>query len=410
MLFERVSIAKSRASVVITCDQVMASFTNTGVLLAAARVCGGAQFGKWAICFTVYTLTLGISEAVAGDPQLVLRGRTNARLASGALAASAAISSCGACVVAVVGWSVLGLGAGTVLLTAGGVALLVVQDAYRFVAFAAERPAIALKADSAWATMLLVAMCLGYAGVIGLDGILGIWLVGGCASAMWLWYRTRVRPRFGDLSKWMSGAQHLAPRYAADYAMSLGYAQGLVIAVGAAASVVDAGAFRACQAVLGPIAILINASRILLLPRLVEMQEAERRFLLRVTALLLLAVMVYSGLAYTVLTRAGIDILGDLTGRSAKIMPALALQYASLAVSAGAAAILRVHEPRWLVRLRALSVLLGSVVFAVALVWGGILAACYGLAAASAVMMVAWCLAGFATVRRVRPVAKMVMT
>jgi len=139
-------------------DQAVSSLTNFAVLVVAARALDLEEFGALALALAAYSVALGVTRALSGEPLTVCYSATSvertASEARGALATAGAAGVLCGVVFALVG-AVLGGSVGTALLVLAVVVPgLVIQDTWRFVFFAMGRARAACVNDTVWLVVL----------------------------------------------------------------------------------------------------------------------------------------------------------------------------------------------------------------------------------------------------------------
>jgi len=154
-------ISESKALRLITIDQAIAGASNLAIILLASHVLGRSS-GYFVIIFTVYSLALGASRALIGDPTLIHPEEARDRPGE----------PIGAAVVLGVGLGALILGAGAIttiwnhemgsalMVLAVVIMPLLLQDLGRELGFATKRPGRAISLDSLW-LLLVIAGAVG---------------------------------------------------------------------------------------------------------------------------------------------------------------------------------------------------------------------------------------------------------
>lgn len=141
---------------------MISSGTNAVLSFLVARQLSDSAFGGLAVAFTVFSLLVGASRAISTAPlgmRFADAGRARFARASSTVTGTALALGAAAGAVAVVTGLVLGGDVGRALVALGLVLPgLLVQDAWRYVFFAAARPAAAALNDAAWAVVQLLAV------------------------------------------------------------------------------------------------------------------------------------------------------------------------------------------------------------------------------------------------------------
>lgn len=159
---------RSRVALSAT-DQMIASASNALVAFLVARSASVSSLGAFTLAFALYSLLLGLSRALISEP-LALRHHAGAlEHASGAMSAAAIIGTvsgglaAGLCLLLSAAPVVLG----AVLVIAGFLPLLLVQDAARAIWLVNDKPLGAVVNDMGWliaAVILLQGFALAGAG------------------------------------------------------------------------------------------------------------------------------------------------------------------------------------------------------------------------------------------------------
>ena len=246
-------------------DQLLSSGTNAALSFLVARAVSDSAFGGFAVAFTVFALLLGVSRAVtsaplgirfsdAGDEEFhgASSAATGAALALGVVTGGATI---------IVG-GVLGGDVGQALVALGIVLPgLLVQDAWRFVFFAAARPAAAALNDAVWAVVQLGAVAGLLVGEVPTAGPFVLaWGAAAAAAAVLGARQARTRPAARRSLRWLRDQFDLTKYLLAEYATLQGAQQGALLVIAVIGSLEAIGALRAVQILLGPTTILATAA------------------------------------------------------------------------------------------------------------------------------------------------------
>lgn len=137
-------------------DQVLSSASNVLAVVLVARALSADDFGRFALGYTVLTLTLGLSRSYFGTRVTLAPDDESALRLTGALVVTLAMIS-PPVVVAVLlisgiasGWASLGI----LVLVAVITPVVCIQDIVRFGAVAAGRPVVALVSDGLWVLVM----------------------------------------------------------------------------------------------------------------------------------------------------------------------------------------------------------------------------------------------------------------
>lgn len=165
-------------------DQGLSSLSNIAVGIVAARSLSVEQFGTFGLVFTSYILVLGVGRGMISDPLLVrFSAQPTTRVPAGIAVAGAATlygivaGLLYAAAGVVVGGPILGVLVGFGLALPG----LVLQDAWRYVAFSQARPQVAFLVDLVWGAGVAIGLiAVATQGALTLASIL--WVFGGTAG------------------------------------------------------------------------------------------------------------------------------------------------------------------------------------------------------------------------------------
>lgn len=207
----------------IIIDQAIAGASNVGIILMAAHVLGttSAFFG---IIFIVYSLALGASRALVGDPTLIHPAEARERPGE----------PIGAAIM-------LGLGLGVLILAAGGITLiwnrefglglvalaivimpLLLQDLGRELGFATKRPQRAIALDTWWLVLVIVgAVGLHLAHTHDLAWFVIVWGGTGSLASMLTFSQNRGFPIALNID-WIRFTWPFAWRYLISYSANTG--------------------------------------------------------------------------------------------------------------------------------------------------------------------------------------------
>lgn len=271
-------------------DQALSSLTNAALSIVVAREVGQASFGAFSLALVTFSFVIGISRAVVSDVFVIqfsgaaeaerrpaVRRSTGGALAIGVLAGSVCLFA---------GLLLPHHETRTALLALGlSLPGLLLQDSWRFVFFAADRPAAAFVNDLVWAVVQFSAV--GALIVTGRHSIFLITLAWGGAALMAAGVacaQGALLPAPGGALAWFRDNRHLNVRMGLDYVINMGAVNLTTYLIGAFIGLVAVGALRAAQVILGPLQLVYSGSQAFLLP--VLSRQAGRGQDLRRTALL----------------------------------------------------------------------------------------------------------------------------
>ncbi|MFI7586789.1 hypothetical protein ACIB24_06915 [Spongisporangium articulatum] len=271
-------------------DQALSSLTNFAVTIVVAREVGADAFGAFALALLTFSFVIGLGRAIIGDPYVIRFSASDP-----AEAHEATRQATG-------GAFLYGLVAGLVCLvaalvvpdadTSGGLLALafclpgmLVQDTWRFVFFAARRPAAATMSDLLWAvlqfTLLGVLIRGGHESVFLLTLS---WGLSATASAVLGIWQARAVPAVGSGFTWFRRTSDLNVRMGADFAFNQGFVNLAMYAVTGILGLVATGALRGAQTLLGPLNLFRSGLDSFVLPMMARRAAQGRSLLGLVTA------------------------------------------------------------------------------------------------------------------------------
>jgi O-antigen/teichoic acid export membrane protein len=242
-------------------DQVISSGTNAALSFLIARSVSSADFGGFAVAFTVFSLVMGVSRAVSTSPLSVRftsvppeEFRRAAAAGVGTAFTLGIVSGLG-CVVA---GAVVGGAAGAALIALGVVLPgLLSQDAWRLVFFAEARPHAAALNDAAWAVTQLAAVgALLLLHIESIGPLVLVWGLSAAAAAVMGLRQSGVRPRPREARSWLSRHRGLTGYLLAEFVTVQGGQQAALLIIASVGSLEAIGALRGSQVLLGPATIL----------------------------------------------------------------------------------------------------------------------------------------------------------
>ncbi len=235
---------------------------------------------------------------------------------------------------------------GAHLLALLGVAALLVmlQDLARYTAVANGSPTRALLADTVWLVPCIGALVVDIGSTWALSAASGlvVWLAA-CAASMAVCLSTRLlaRPRFSGLWSWWLGDErrrHLGADSVLSGLAPVANGGGAALVAGASA----VAAARGAAMLFAPIATLMLAMTLAAVPEAHRRRRTEAvRLLTGLTGLLVLAAVVWGGLALAAPDAVGRALLGDSWELAEPVIPLVGLEYAGLALWTGGTAMLR---------------------------------------------------------------------
>ena len=329
-------------------DQIVSSGTNTVLSILVARALTVEGFGAFAIAFTVYTFLVGAGRALISQP-LVVRYTSRAADEFGKAAVSATgsamllglasglvVGAVGVAVGGVVGMSLLWIG----LLLPG----LLVQDMWRAVFVAEGKPSKAFVNDCVWAVVQLGAVLA----VIGLgresaESMLVAWGGAALVAALVGGLQFRAHPRLRGSFGWLLRQRDLVGYYAATFFAVMGANQLTMLLIGALGEPADVGALRAAQVVLGPLNLLGYSISAFALAEIARRQTKGRtaiRVALAVSAIMVLADIVWGVILIALPESVGAALLGETWRNAQAVLPAALLGLVAIGAGLGASVLM----------------------------------------------------------------------
>jgi O-antigen/teichoic acid export membrane protein len=327
-------------------DQAIASLSNVAMVVIAARALSPGDFGGYAVAMAVYAFVAGVARGLVAEPLLVDGfGTSDSRGAepAGAMTALGVLGGvlCG------LGGAVVGGAAGRSLVAlAPFLPLLLLQDAWRYVAFTARRPAGALVVDGVWLAVQAGAslwLILGDAGDPAV--FVAAWGAAGSVAALTGMARAGIWPNVRRGHHWIRGHRRLGGPFTADFLVAGGASNADLWFLGAVGGLGAAGAFRAAYTLFGPINIVYVGILLTLVPegaRRVREDAAGVRSLMQRASLGLAALAGAWTVALVALpSGAGRAVLGETWPRARGLLLPLGLAMVAGGLAMGATAGLR---------------------------------------------------------------------
>jgi O-antigen/teichoic acid export membrane protein len=249
-------------------DQGISALTNLVLSVMVAQSATASAFGAFAMAFLVYSLALGFSRALIGQPLQISFAsaspndfRSAARLALGA----AVVVGSALSLITVVAGVAIGGQPGVALIALGlWFPALILQDTCRMAFFTEGTAKRAAAIDSVWGVLMiagfLVARALGVADRIVIS--LTLWGFGAAVASLYGLKLLGVGARLRGSVRWMRDRHQLSRFLSAEYLLSVGVAQGGILAVGFVGTQAGVGALRAAQVLLGPANVLGTAAMV----------------------------------------------------------------------------------------------------------------------------------------------------
>ncbi|MCW2777301.1 MAG: rane protein [Frankiales bacterium] len=380
-----------------TADQVVSSLASAALSIVLARTVSAAQFGTFALAFSVYTFAVGVAQAVGGQV-LVIR-YTDAppkerRVAVGLAAGNAVRVGALAALVLLAALPLVRLPSERVVLAVAVLLpALLLQDAWRTVLISAGTPRSAFLNDLLWTVLQLVAIGL----LLARGEHQALWYVlawgGSAVVAAALGVRqARVAPRLRGGVRWAREHRQVTGYLLAQWVAVLGAIQIAFVVLAALGGVQDVGSLRAAQTLLGPLNILGMAATSFAVPELVRARPGRRGLVLTaaaVSALMVVAVAAWGAVLLLLPASAGRQLLGDTWDSARVALPGMVLFTCAVGITTGPSVLFRALDRSNYTFFT--SAALGPLILVLSVVGqavGGVRGAAYGFALAAALVVV----------------------
>lgn len=382
-------------------DQALSALSNLVVTVVVARSVPARSFGSFALAYATYVVVLGLASAL-GSEALVMRysaspierQRRGIGAATG-LALSVGVFASGGSLVAAA--LVAHVAAEAFIGLALAFPALLLQDCWRFAFFTQGRPRDAAINDLVWcgAEALAFATVLLRPGHHSVFAFVVAWGVGAYAAAAFGMLQSGLRPRPAATIEWVRHHRDLLPQLLADFAMLNGSIQVTFYLVAGVAGLTAVAGLRAAQTLLGPLSVILLASRVFAIPEGVRMRNADYSRLLGATrwfAVILVATASVGCAAIWFLPdRLGHAVLGASWAPARSVLAGMAALTIGRAATLAAAVGLRaLDNPRRIMLARALTAPMLVAAGAAGAVAAGARGAVGGLAVAQWVGLCIW--------------------
>ncbi len=278
-------------------DQLLSSGSNFVALLLGARYLDVVEFGSYSLALVSYTLTLGVTRALCSEALLVRPGEGAEVRRNHADAAGAAVWVGLAASVAFALAALFTSGATALCLFVLAVTMpgLLVQDTFRYAAFARGTPRSAVVSDATWFAGLVLGFGgLVMAGAASAPAMLLAWTLPGVLAGWRRVVHEGVMPRVGSGIAWITRNRDLSVRYVLDFITGAGAALVASYVLVVTADVTAVGSIRGAQTIFGPVNILLTGAYIVLVP---EGRRAAARSARALTVACVAASVVFAAVA-----------------------------------------------------------------------------------------------------------------
>lgn len=323
-------------------DQGLSSLTNFVLIVVVANSVDQAGFGAFGLALAAFQFSIAGVRAIVGEPLAVRHAD-----APPDVFADRAEEAAGTGIAT-------GLAVGLLLLVvapfAGGattplLALAIVlpglflQDALRYIAFAAGRPEQAVVLDVLWAVLQVVFVGAALIMSTGPAGYVLAWGGAGVGAGI---IGVRVlghTPRITMTRRWLRDHRDLGPRFAAEAGAVVGVTQAVYVILVATAGLAGAGAYRGALAVFGPLRVVLQGLASVVIPEGVRLRSQPRRLLVLVGSAGAANALVALGVGVVLLlgpSAIGEAMLGETWEGSEPLVLALTFATAASGLAAGA--------------------------------------------------------------------------
>jgi len=389
-------ISESKALRLITIDQAIAGASNLAIILMASHALGNSS-GLFVIIFTVYSLALGASRSLIGDPALV--HPREAREKPG--------EPIGAAILLGLALALLILGAGAVTLVWNhemGYALIVLavvigplllQDLGRELGFATKRPGRAISLDTVWLVLVIVgAVGLKLTNTHTLAWFVAVWGGTGGVTALLTFSQNRGYPISLNIG-WIRFTWPFSWRYLISYSANTGAALAGTSALGAVAgktALSGVGGNVSLVRVFGTFQIAAVAAGTARVARSALRPREVRGLGAKFSVLTTLVAAINGAILIALPDRIGEAVLGGPVWHAAKpLLWANAAQIICLGIITGArAGMLGMRAARYTVKIDVATTVVVLAATVAGVIIDGVLGAFWAVGIGQAVMAIVW--------------------
>ena len=339
-----------------TADQAVSSLANAALTVVLATTVSAAEFGTFALAFSIYSFLVGVSQAL-GAQIVVIRfsGKPEAeRNPAVGLAAGTSLLVGAAGLLLLGATSLFDLPSPQILIVIGVLLPpLLLQDTWRTILIAGGRPEQAFLNDLLWtALQLVVVPVLLVSGVVTATPYVAVWGVSALAAALLGVRQVRRRPTMSGIPAWLREHQETSKYLLAQWVAVLGATQVAFVALAAIGTVEAVGALRAALTLLGPLNIIGMAATSFAVPEMVRRRLDRRQLQLAALALsvgLVLVDALWGGLLLLLPQDAGVALLGETWAGARDALPGMVVFTCAIGATVGAAAVFRaVDQTRYI--------------------------------------------------------------
>jgi hypothetical protein len=323
-------------------SQGCAALSNGVVTIGVAALANGREAGEFGLAMVLFVVTAVIVRALGGDALLLATdpSRFEAHVVTLAL-----LSAAGGVVVGVTLMATRDLPA-TAVWVIGGLVLLVLQDACRYLCFARRDPRSCAMADGVWCVvMLLVASIAAWSGGLEATELAAAWVIGGGVSLMLLLSRLHPAARLVRHPMW---DPHTQWWLLAEAAALSGPVHAVTVIAGVTAGIESVAALRVLQVVFGPMSLIFTAWYVSQIGRVVERARTQPTVVMttvvRVGAMLAVVSLSLGFVVLALPRDVGVAVAGDVFVPARSVVVPTAIATALTAVAAALVAGVRVHK------------------------------------------------------------------
>ena len=250
-------------------DQGLSSATNFAGSVLAARMLSAHEFGAFAVGFSLYLVSLGVSRSWSSEPLVVRFAAASTKdqetaIRQGAMASIVvgSIVAIGLVVAAVALWTSIGtvLVALALLLPA-----LMLQDFCRYALILQRRSRDAALNDLCWLVVLLVMFAAARSQHLTAATALICWAMGALVAGLVGLGQLRCLPS-RTVVDWFRDHRDLSWKYCGEFVLLSGTALLLTVGLGAVGGLSEAAGFRGAQVALGPLGVLFMGATMQMTP------------------------------------------------------------------------------------------------------------------------------------------------
>lgn len=325
-------------------DQALSSVTNFALAILVARSVSAREFGAFTLVLAAYAIMLGSSRALTTEAFVVrfsaVDEATHRQATKTVTGAVLLVGILFAVLTALAASLLSGTLRAAFVPLAVTVPLLLLQDSWRQVFFAAGKPAQAAANDLVWAT----AQAVFYVALFMVTepqapGLLYAWgAAAGVAAAFGLW-QSRSVPDPSRARDWWRAHRDLSGRFAIEHATISSAMHATFYGISAIAGLTAAGVIRGAQVILGPITLLIQAVTFIAVPEGVRAKEQSlarlKKGCMAISAVATTAALAWGAVALMLPERVGEALLGESWPGARAVLPALSVAWAGMCAAAG---------------------------------------------------------------------------